>query len=333
MITFSELKQFIIERMRMQHIYQPVMIRTLLTSDGIATVRSIAEQFLQKDESQIEYYMYITKSMPGKVLAKHGIVKYESGRFVLELEDRLTPEQKAELIALCEKKVDEYERTRGRLIWLHRTKDAAYVPGSLRFHVLKKARFRCELCGIAAEEKALDVDHIVPRNKNGKTVLENLQALCYTCNSQKRDLDDTDFRIWKELYKTRANDCAFCNLDKRIIRENNELAVAFEDKFPVTKRHMLVSPIRHVQSFFDLASGEYKACLNLLQDMKQAITETDPTVSGFNIGINDGTVAGQTIFHCHIHLIPRRNGDTADPSGGIRHVLPDKGYYPAPSEN
>ncbi len=146
MITYPVLKQFIAERMRMQHIYQPVMIRLLLKSGGIATVRSIAEQFLQKDESQIEYYMQITKSMPGKVLAKHGIVKYYSGKFVLEIKDRLTAHQKAELIALCERKVDEYEKARGKLIWLHRAKDSAYVPGSLRFQVLKRAKFRCELC-------------------------------------------------------------------------------------------------------------------------------------------------------------------------------------------
>ena len=327
MATFPELRQFILEKMRMQHIYQPVMIKTLLESDGVASVRTIAEQFLQRDESQIEYYMQITKSMPGKVLAKHGIVRYNQGKFQLELPHPLTAEQQAELVLLCEQKVDEYEKSRGRKIWLHRAKDSAYVPGSLRFHVLKRAKFRCELCGISAEEKALDVDHIIPRNKSGKTVLENLQALCYTCNSQKRDRDDTDFRAWKDLYKIRAKNCVFCNLDRDVIKQNNELAVAFDDKFPVTRGHVLVTPIRHVQSFFELATGEYKACVNLLQDMKEAIADKDSTVSGFNVGINDGSAAGQTILHCHIHLIPRRKGDTADPRGGIRHVFPNKGLY------
>ncbi len=129
------------------------------------------------------------------------------------------------------------------------------------------------------------------------------------------------------MYDTRLKDCVFCNLDKKIIRRNNNLAVAFDDKYPVTQGHVLVTPIRHVESFFDLASGEHKACLNLLQDMKQAIMEKDSTVSGFNVGVNDGTVAGQTIVHCHNHLIPRRKGDTSDPRGGVRHVVPSKGYY------
>lgn len=311
----------------MQHIYQPVMIRTLLESDGTATVRSIAEQFLQKDESQIEYYMQITKAMPGKVLSRHGIVRYDSGRFILNVDRDLTQRQKLELVSLCEKKVDEYEKARGRFIWLHRAKDAAYVPGSLRYEVLKKARFRCELCGISAEEKALDVDHILPRNKGGKTVAENLQALCYTCNSQKRDLDDTDFRSWKSLYETRNESCIFCSLESRSIKAHNVLAIAFEDRYPVTKGHTLITPKRHVGSFFDLASGEHKACLILLQEMKNKIVERDPKVTGFNIGINEGKDAGQTILHSHIHLIPRRKADVDDPRGGIRHVIPGSGYY------
>jgi ATP adenylyltransferase len=327
MVNYQALKKFISTGMRMQHIYQPVMIRTLLESNGAATVRSIAEQFLQKDESQIEYYMQITKAMPGKVLARHGIVRYDSGKFILNIDSDLTQLQKLELVSLCEKKLEEYEKARGRLIWLHRAKDAAYVPGSLRYDVLRKARFRCELCGISAEEKALDVDHILPRNKGGKTVAENLQALCYTCNSQKRDLDDTDFRSWKNLYETRNKSCTFCNLESRSIKANNLLAIAFEDRYPVTKGHTLVTPRRHVESFFELASGEHKACLNLLEDMKADIVERDPKVSGFNVGINEGKDAGQTILHCHIHLIPRRKGDVDDPRGGIRHVIPARGHY------
>ena len=311
----------------MQHIYQPVMIRTLLEHDGTATVRSIAEQFLQRDESQIEYYMQITKAMPGKVLSRHGIVKYESGRFILKVGRNLTQRQKQELISLCEKKVEEYEKARGKLIWLHRAKDAAYVPGSLRYEVLKKAKFRCELCGIPALEKALDVDHIVPRNKGGKTAAENLQALCYTCNSQKRDLDDTDFRPWKDLYESKDENCIFCKPESRIIKANNALALAVEDKFPVTKSHILIIPRRHVASFFDMGAAEHKACLKLLEEMKNHILDKDPTVSAFNVGFNDGKNAGQTLYHCHIHLIPRREGDVKDPRGGIRHVIPGLGYY------
>jgi ATP adenylyltransferase len=329
-LDFAELKAFIAIGMRMQHIYQPVMIKTLLESrKNKASVRQIAEQFLQRDESQIEYYMQITRAMPGKVLARHGIVTYDKDArsYVLNVEEELTPSRRIELIALCESKVDEYEKARGRLIWLHRIKDPGYVPGSLRYQVLKKAKFRCELCGVSAEEKALDVDHIVPRNRGGKTVIENLQTLCYTCNSQKRDLDDTDFRPWKALYDDRKDDCIFCSLEASRIMSKNTLALAFEDKYPVTEGHMLVSPVRHVQSYFELGSGEHKACFNLLEEMKLHIAKKDSTVTGFNIGVNDGRDAGQTVLHCHIHLIPRRKGDVADPRGGIRHVIPNRGFY------
>lgn len=327
-MDFSHLRNFITSKMRMQHIYQPVMIKTILESkEGRASVRQIAEQFLQNDESQIEYYMQITKAMPGKVLARHGIVKHDSGSFVLNLDQRLMADQRAELIASCEAKVDEYEKARGRLIWLHRIKDPGYVPGSLRYQVLKKAKFRCELCGISAEQKAIDVDHIVPRNKDGKTVIENLQALCYTCNSQKRDLDDTDFRPWKNLYDNKDVGCVFCTMKPSAIRGKNALAVAVEDNYPVTKGHTLVTPVRHVQSFFDMSSAEHKACFNLLEEAKGRIVDRDRTVTGFNIGVNDGSDAGQTIFHCHVHLIPRRKGDVSDPSGGVRNVMPGKGPY------
>lgn len=324
-MDFEQLEDFIANKMRMQHIYQPLMIKTLLESDYKASVRKIAESFLQKDESQIEYYEYITKSMPGQVLKRHGIVNYESGIFTLNVAS-LTSSQRSELILLCNQKIKEYEDKRGKLIWQHRARDSRLVPGSLRYQVLTRARHRCELCGISAEEKALDVDHIVPINKGGKTVLENLQALCYTCNSQKRDLDDTDFRPWKNLYELRANNCTFCKLEP-LSKNGNTLAFTFEDKFPVTKHHTLICPRRHAQSFFDLGAAEYKSCILLLEEMKQIVMKKDPMITGFNIGVNDGKDAGQTVLHCHIHLIPRRSGDVDDPTGGLRNIIHGKGAY------
>lgn len=324
-MNFEELKDFVKNRMKMQHIYQPVMIKTLLKNEGVASVRKIAEEFLAKDESQIEYYEEITKGMPGKVLQKHGIVDYADKAFVLNVPN-ITEPQRTELIALCDQKIKEYEDQRGKLIWKHRARDSRLVPGSLRYQVLIRAKHRCELCGISADEKALDVDHILPRNKGGKTILENLQALCYTCNSQKRDLDDTDFRPWKDLYENREKDCAFCNLEKSS-KVSNSLAFVLEDKYPVSKGHVLICPKRHVKSFFDLSAAEYKSCILLLQQLKSDNSKKDPLITGFNIGINDGQDAGQTVFHCHIHLIPRRKGDVPDPRGGIRNTIPGKGMY------
>lgn len=324
-MDFEELKDFIQNKMRMMHIYQPLMIKILLEHEGLASARTIAEAFLGKDESQIEYYEQITKSMPGKVLHRHGIVDYSDNAFVLKVSD-ITEEQRTELVKLCNQKIKEYETQRGKMIWRHRARDSREVPGSLRYQVLSKAKFRCELCGISAEEKALDVDHILPVNKGGKTVIENLQALCYTCNSQKRDLDDTDFRPWKKLYENSDAKCVFCKLKDKS-KKSNTLSFVLKDKYPVTKFHTLVIPKRHVASFFELGSSEQKACLLLLQSMKEEIMKKDPSIDGFNVGINDGQDAGQTVHHCHIHLIPRRKGDVADPTGGIRNIIHGKGRY------
>jgi len=324
-MNFDQLKDFITNTMQMQHIYQPVMIKALLESDNKAAVRKIAEAFLSKDESQIEYYEQITKAMPGKILRKHDVVNYDSGNFTLNISN-LTSEQRSQLIELCNQKIKEYEELRGKEIWKHRARDSRLVPGSLRYQILTKAKHRCELCGISADEKALDVDHITPLNKGGRTILENLQALCYTCNSQKQDRDDTDFRLWQNLYENRDENCPFCVIEKSA-KESNTLAFAVEDKYPVTKYHTLICPRRHVQSYFELGTSEFKSCLSLLDEIKKKISEKDRTVTGFNIGVNEGIDAGQTISHCHIHLIPRRKGDVTEPQGGIRNTIPGKGDY------
>jgi diadenosine tetraphosphate (Ap4A) HIT family hydrolase len=139
--------------------------------------------------------------------------------------------------------------------------------------------------------------------------------------------DDTDFRSIRESYRKREKDCAFCNLpSKRIVMDNN-LAMSLHDGYPVSPLHSLIIPKRHVADFFDLGTSEMKACNDLLQKTKDTIKEEDNTVVGFNVGVNVGEAAGQTIFHCHIHLIPRRKGDVENPCGGVRHVMPGKGYY------
>ena len=108
---------------------------------------------------------------------------------------------------------------------------------------------------------------------------------------------------------------------------SNELAYAVEDGFPVTKGHALVIPKRHVDDFFGLTDEESVACNQLLMELRSTTVEHDALVEGFNIGMNAGAVAGQTIFHCHIHLIPRRKGDVENPRGGVRHLIPGKGFY------
>jgi diadenosine tetraphosphate (Ap4A) HIT family hydrolase len=121
--------------------------------------------------------------------------------------------------------------------------------------------------------------------------------------------------------------CFFCRIEKGAIEFENDLAYAILDRFPVTPLHALVISKRHIADYFSLTESEQMACNELLWRLRRKILAEDQSVSGFNIGINAGAVAGQTIFHCHVHLIPRRSGDAANPRGGVRHLIPGKGNY------
>lgn len=123
------------------------------------------------------------------------------------------------------------------------------------------------------------------------------------------------------------SECIFCNLPEGRVFLSNELALALWDAFPVTKMHALVIPRRHTSDFFTLTKEEIISCSDLLGETKEILTAKDPSIEGFNIGLNVGSVAGQTIFHCHFHLIPRRRGDVENPRGGVRHLIPGKGFY------
>jgi len=121
--------------------------------------------------------------------------------------------------------------------------------------------------------------------------------------------------------------CPFCTIESHNMLAENELAVAFRDAFPVTHLHTLVIPRRHVSSVFDLHEVEVQACWKMLQKAKSEILQIDSSVDGFNVGINIGEVAGQTIHHSHFHLIPRRKLDVQNPVGGVRNIIPGKGDY------
>jgi diadenosine tetraphosphate (Ap4A) HIT family hydrolase len=326
-MDFVDLKEFIENSMRMSHIYQPVMLMTLLGRGGKATVREIAANILAHDESQIEYYEQITKQMVGRVLRNHQVVTKDGKDFELLDFGRLTAEQVTELTHLCQKKLDEFKMQRGAKIWQHRTMSEGYITGTIRYEVLRRAKFRCELCGISADVKALEVDHIIPRNKGGADDPANFQALCYSCNAMKRDRDDTDFRKVAEAYQRRESGCIFCELPADRVILQNELCVAVADKYPVTPGHMLIIPRRHVAEYFELGRPEQNAVYFLLEQLKRRLQDNDSSVKGFNIGVNCGEAAGQTILHSHVHLIPRRMGDVANPTGGVRHVIPGKGIY------
>lgn len=120
--------------------------------------------------------------------------------------------------------------------------------------------------------------------------------------------------------------CPFCPPPADRIVARNELAAAFSDGFPVSPGHTLVIPKRHVMSLSELTGDEVSALWSLLVESR-ALLDATFKPDGYNVGVNDGHAAGQTVMHVHVHLIPRFNGDRADPRGGVRWVLPDKASY------
>ena len=123
------------------------------------------------------------------------------------------------------------------------------------------------------------------------------------------------------------SECIFCNIDQSRIIDSNDFFYVIRDIYPVTELHTLIIPHRHISSYFDLTEDEQISLFTLLKSHKEQLLKTDPSITGFNIGVNDGEDAGQTIFHCHVHLIPRRKGDVANARGGVRGVIPNKQSY------
>ena len=123
------------------------------------------------------------------------------------------------------------------------------------------------------------------------------------------------------------NPCIFCKIRKEELQFENQLAYSSIDSYPVSEFHSLIVPKRHVETYFELTYEEIQACNELILKTKEKILKKDSNVKGFNIGTNAGKVAGQSIMHCHIHLIPRRKGDVEDPQGGVRSVIPKKQHY------
>jgi diadenosine tetraphosphate (Ap4A) HIT family hydrolase len=127
------------------------------------------------------------------------------------------------------------------------------------------------------------------------------------------------------------SNCLFC----RWIREGTAIetfgtVAAFTDGFPVTDGHLLIAPLRHAEDWLSMTSQEIRDSETLIRALVEKIRRRDSLVTGFNLGANIGASAGQTVFHAHIHLIPRRDGDTENPRGGIRGVIDGKrGYHPS----
>jgi len=255
---YHRLQVFLDQKMSMSHIYQPVMLKTLLARDGVASRRDIAAAFLAEDQSQLEYYDEIVKRYPTQTLKRHGIVEHDRGRYSLcDIFRAIGDGERAALIALCEAKLADFVARRQQMVWKHRSQNFDPIPGSIRWQILRRAMGRCEACGISATERALHVDHIIPRSWGGSTDISNFQALCSTCNVQKLNGDATDFRGAAEALAHRAPDCPLCDAHPVQVTAENALARAL----PVAGEAGCfdIAPRRHGASYFSLFQPELNA--------------------------------------------------------------------------
>jgi diadenosine tetraphosphate (Ap4A) HIT family hydrolase len=150
---------------------------------------------------------------------------------------------------------------------------------------------------------------------NSKTIFRNENCEIY------------EYQHFNQIKRTKESDCPFCNPDsERELIVESATAYAIYDKFPVSEGHALIIPKRHCLDYFDLTFKEQAACIFMQNKVKEILTARfNP--DGFNIGINIGESAGQTVHHVHIHLIPRYKGDVEEPKGGVRGVIPNKQKY------
>ena len=124
------------------------------------------------------------------------------------------------------------------------------------------------------------------------------------------------------------NSCIFCvKSNREIVEEKKFFFIIRDTAYPVTKHHTLIISNRHIDDYFKLTSEELNELNQILKEQKEKLKLLDSTISGYNVGVNVGKDAGQSIMHCHIHLIPRREGDVENPQGGVRSVIPLKQHY------
>ena len=123
-------------------------------------------------------------------------------------------------------------------------------------------------------------------------------------------------------------DCIFCKkINCKILKQLKYFFIIRDTAYPVTEHHTLIITNRHVSDFFELSDEENIELNQILKDQKKELKVLDGKITGFNVGVNVGKDAGQSIMHCHIHLIPRRKGDVEDPRGGVRGVIPERQKY------
>jgi hypothetical protein len=222
--------------------------------------------------------------MVGKVLTGNGITRYVQGAYELVGGEELSDAERDQLLELCRQRLDAFRMQRGEEVGCLLTQKPAASGTGAATAPRSEARSKsgCSPVPAAAanaaapavawqtlHQRALEVDHIVPRNQGGSDDLSNLQALCFRCNAGKRDTDSTDFRGLQSSYAHRQDSCVFCALEAsgRVLLEN-ELALCIADGYPVTPGHSLVIPRRHVADGLALHQPEWSAVVELVHSIQ-----------------------------------------------------------------
>lgn len=306
--------------MKMSGLYQPVIIKQLIQNDGKASLESIAKELATLDEEAIEDYVQKLKVHPKAVLKKHGIAEIQDNSYELRIE---LGDTKNNLLSLCQEKIETFMEQRG----IEPGRSAGW--GIKRVKLLRDHPY-CTLCGARPSkdnEVELDIDHIEPASKGGSDDVSNLQVLCAQCNRAKGNHLIISAKVVHETHLKNIADCIFCQLPQDRIKYSNEYILVIEDAYPVSQGHTLIIPLRHVSTALDLNDIESVCILKKARELCDSLKQQDSSIDGFNLGFNVGSAAGQTVDHCHFHIIPRRAGDVQDPTGGIRNVIPGKGKY------
>lgn len=306
--------------MKMSGLYQPVIIKHLILSGGLAKLEEIAKELTTLDEEAVEDYIQKLKIHPKAVLKKHGIAEIQEDAYELLMD---LGDSKENLLKICDEKIALFMEQRG----IEPGRPSGW--GAKRVKLLKEHPY-CTLCGARPgknSEVELDIDHIEPVSKGGSDEESNLQVLCAQCNRAKGNhLIISSVEVHAN-HLSRSAQCIFCNLPKERIKYQDNYILVIEDGFPVTQGHTLIIPVRHTATSNDLNDMEALLIIKKSKELCESLIGDDKSIKGFNMGFNVGKAAGQTIDHCHFHIIPRRVGDVDDPTGGIRNVIPGKGKY------
>lgn len=327
-MDYAELLDFIENGMSMTHVYQPIMLETLLNNGGTASAQQVASKFLSSDPAQLDYYVEIVNRWPRKTLKNRGAIT-ESGRgnrnrmFTLNVSG-LTSEQRENLVVACRLRPSEYKERKGLLPHYDRYSPRKPISGSKRYTVISKSAGRCVACGVSSRKVPLDVDHIMPKSRGGTDDISNLQALCYECNRQKRDRDDLDFLAEINRKAFGHKKCVMCRHVKMGVE--NFLAGAAWIRRPYVRPHAVVMPKRHTPSYFDLRPPERAMMHSLLETLVGPVEarqgQPPATIDGwletlrshkkeygpgckYRIELETGTSEDKS-RHCAIHVVPVR---------------------------